>query len=228
MTLARWGIVPVVVTTLLLGWGLLLLHGHPAFWLGLALAVPLWLFVVAFFRNPRRTFVGPDTCLLAPADGVVADIGPVVEPDFLGGPAVRIGIFMSVFDVHVNRAPGWGCIAYAAYRPGRFLDARHPDANHANEANTLGMVLERGAPGQRILVRQISGLIARRIICTHGVGDVLARGEIFGMIRFGSRAELWLPAAAAATIRVAVGDRVRGGVTVLAELPAPAAGANDV
>jgi phosphatidylserine decarboxylase len=218
MTLARWGIPTVCWTTLALGWLVALLFGHWTFWVALGLAVPLELFVVAFFRNPRRSYAGPDTDLLAPSDGVVADIGEVAEAEYIGGPAVRIGIFMSVFDVHVNRAPAAGVIRYAAYRPGRFLDARHPDADHANESNTLGMELTAGVPGTRVLVKQISGLIARRIVCTHGVDDALERGGVFGMIRFGSRTELWIPRDVAHAVRVQVGDKVRCGETVLVAL----------
>jgi phosphatidylserine decarboxylase len=149
---------------------------------------------------------------------VVQDITEIDEDAFIKGRAVRIGIFLSVFDVHVNRAPCPGVIDYADYRPGAFLDARHPDVSSENEANTLGITADEVKPGLRLLVRQLTGLIARRIICTHGVGDRVARGEMYGMIRFGSRTELWLPKAVAHELKVAVGDRVRCGETVLVEI----------
>ncbi len=205
--------------TLVLAWAVWLLPTEGLRWGGGLVCLGLWLFTVAFFRNPRRTAQGGPGCLIAPADGVVADISEVDEPDFLGMKAVRIGIFLSVFDVHVNRSPCDGTIAYARYTPGRFLDARHPDVSHANEANALGIdVAMPSHPGLRILVRQLSGLIARRIICTHGVGDALQRGELYGMIKFGSRTELWLPRAAPHTVLVRVGERVRCGETALVRL----------
>jgi phosphatidylserine decarboxylase len=219
MTIVRWGLLPIAVSTAVLAWGVWLLPTPAERFLGGMVAVALWVFTIAFFRNPKRTPAGGPECLTAPADGVVSDISEADEPDFLGGKAVRIGIFLSVFDVHVNRSPCAGMVSFARYTPGRFLDARHPDATHANEANALGIDLELAShPGLRVLVRQLSGLIARRIICTHGVGDRLGRGELFGMIKFGSRTELWLPREAAHTVLVRVGDRVRCGETALVRL----------
>ncbi len=218
-TIARWGIPTILLATVILGWGVWLLPAGPARWVGGAVAAALWLFTLAFFRNPARTPQGGERCLIAPADGIVVDIETVDEPEFIQGPALRIGIFLSVFDVHVNRAPIAGRIAWAQYKPGKFLDVRHPDAKHENEANTLGLIADDAvAPGLRLLVRQLSGLIARRIVCTHGVGDVLQRGELYGMIRFGSRTELWLPAGCVHTVKVALGQRVRCGETILVEL----------
>jgi phosphatidylserine decarboxylase len=227
MTFARWGIPTLLTVTLVLGWALWLLPDGPARWAGLPVAAFMWLFTIAFFRNPHRKPLGGERSLIAPADGVVADITELDEPVFLGARAVRIGIFLSVFDVHVNRSPVGGTVAYAHYKPGAFLDARHPDVSHENEANTLGIEVDRAtAPGLRLLVRQLSGLIARRIICTHGVGDRLARGELYGMIKFGSRTELWVPLSCAHTVMVQVGQRVRCGETILVELgqaPTPTA-----
>ncbi|MBA2480430.1 MAG: phosphatidylserine decarboxylase family protein [Planctomycetes bacterium] len=219
MTFVRWGIPTVLVETLVLAWGVSLLPPGPARWIGLAVAAFLWLFTLAFFRNPERTPAGGLDCLIAPADGVVSDITTVDEPEFLKGRAVRIGIFLSVFDVHVNRSPVAGTIAFAKYTPGKFLDARHPDVSHENEANAIGIeVAPETATGLRVLVRQLSGLIARRIICTHAVGERIARGELYGMIKFGSRTELWLPESCPHTVAVKVGDRVKCGETVLVRL----------
>ncbi len=219
MTFARWGIPTLLTVSVVLGWGVWLLPMGAPRATGMAVAALLWLFTLAFFRNPARRPLGNERCLVAPADGVVADIGEVDEGEFIGGRALRIGIFLSVFDVHVNRSPVAGTIAYARYKPGRFLDARHPDVSHENEANTLGLVADPAvAPGLRLLVRQLSGLIARRIICTHGVGDALLRGELFGMIKFGSRTELWLPVTCPHRVLVVLGQRVRCGETVLVEL----------
>jgi phosphatidylserine decarboxylase len=219
MTFARWGIPTLFWATLVLAWGVWLLPEGVARWCGIAVAVFCWLFTLAFFRNPHRTPQGDERCLTAPADGVVADITEVDEPEFLKGRALRIGIFLSVFDVHVNRSPVAGEVAYATYTPGKFLDARHPDVSHENEANTLGIVAaDNVASGLKLLVRQLSGLIARRIICTHGIGDQLARGELYGMIKFGSRTELWVPLSYPHTVKVQVGQRVKCGETIIVEL----------
>lgn len=219
MTLARWGIAPILIVTTLLAWGLILLPAGPVRWAGLVVAVLVWLFIVAFFRNPRRTPQGGPRSLIASADGVVQDITEVDAPDFIQGRAIRIGIFLSVFDVHVNRAPCPGTIAYADYHAGDFLDARHPDVSTENEANTIGIIADDSVRhGLKLLVRQLTGLIARRIICTHGVGDRVERGELYGMIRFGSRTELWIPKETPHELKVKVGDRVRCGETVLAEV----------
>jgi len=219
MTLARWGLIPILVVTVIQAWGVLLLPAGPAQMTGLIIAIAVELFIIAFFRNPRRTPQGGPRSLISSADGVVQDITEVDEPAFIGGRALRIGVFLSVFDVHVNRAPCPGTIAYAAYKPGEFLDARHPDVSTENEANTIGILADDSVkPGLKLLVRQLTGLIARRIICTHGVGDRVERGELYGMIRFGSRTELWLPVSVAHELKVKVGDRVKCGETVLVEI----------
>ena len=224
MTFARWGIPTLITATLVLAWGLWLLPDGPVRWVGYAVAGFAWCFTLAFFRNPRRTPQGDARCLIAPADGLVWDVTELDEPDFIKGRAVRIGIFLSVFDVHVNRSPVDGEVVYAAYKPGKFLDVRHPSCAHENEANTLGIVADPAvAPGLKLLVRQLSGLIARRIISTHGVGDRLSRGELYGMIKFGSRTELWIPAETAHVVKVKKGDRVKCGETVLIELTASSA-----
>jgi phosphatidylserine decarboxylase len=219
MTIARWGLPTIATVTLVLGWGVWLLPPGPVQVAGAVIAAGLWLFTLAFFRNPKRSPAGGVDCLIAPADGVVSDIEVVDEPEFLGAKAVRIGIFLSVFDVHVNRSPVAGAVTYAKYTPGKFLDARHPDVSHENEANAIGIeVAPETASGLRVLVRQLSGLIARRIICTHGIGDRIERGELYGMIKFGSRTELWLPQAFPHQVVVKVGERVKCGQSVLIRL----------
>jgi phosphatidylserine decarboxylase len=202
-----------------LGWAVWLLPEGVPRWIGLAVAAFFWLFTLAFFRNPQRTPLGNEQCLIAPADGVVADITEVEENEFIHGRAIRIGIFLSVFDVHVNRSSVAGTIAYAKYTPGDFLDARHPSVSHENEANTIGIVVDDAvASGLKVLIRQLSGLIARRIICVYGVGDHLSRGELYGMIKFGSRTELWVPLSYPHTVNVQVGQRVKCGETILVTL----------
>ena len=219
MTFARWGIPTLFWATLVLAWGVWLLPPGLPRWIGIAVAAFCWLFTLAFFRNPVRVPAGDDRCLIAPADGVVADITEVDESEFIKGRCVRVGIFLSVFDVHVNRSPLTGQVAYATYTPGKFLDARHPDVSHENEANTIGLIADDHiASGLKVLVRQLSGLIARRIICTHGVGDHLDRGELFGMIKFGSRTEVWLPLSYPHEVAVKIGDKVKCGETVIIRL----------
>jgi len=141
----------------------------------------------------------------------VADIGIVDEPHVIGGPALRIGIFLSVFDVHVNRVPLDGEVTLLRYTRGAFHDARRPECAAENEANLVGF---RGPRGP-FAVRQIAGLVARRIVCPLQAGQACARGDRMGMIKFGSRTELLLPADAAVDVEVKVGDRVRGAASVL-------------
>ncbi len=186
----------------------------------------LLVFLIAFFRDPGRRIAGGPLDIVSPADGVVADIATVDDPEYVGEPSVRIGIFLSVFNCHVNRSPVAGRVEHLRYQPGRFLDARSPRASAENESQSVG-ILAAAAPGVapfRVLVRQISGAIARRIVCPLAAGAVLERGQRFGMIKFGSRTELFLPRRTAAELRVAKGARVKGGLTILASLaPSPAA-----
>ncbi len=176
--------------------------------------LPLLVFMLAFFRDPQRAGPGGEDELLAPADGVVSDIVTLDDAD-VGPGCTRIGIFLSVFDVHVNRVPCAGTVLRTSQREGGFHDARDPRAVDENRAATI--VLRR-ADGRDVGVRQITGLIARRIICPVRDGDVFVRGQRYGMIRFGSRTELIVSTRELADLLVKVGDRVRGGETLLARL----------
>ncbi len=219
MTIARWGWTNIVAAFLLCSWVVFLLPEGLASHIGCAVSTVICLFVVAFFRNPQPQVPDDPSAFASPATGTIADIEEVDDDHFIKGKAVRIGIFLSVFDVHVNRSPVNGTIAYTHYKPGKFLDARHPDATHHNEANTLGIqVDDMNGQSFQIVVRQISGLIARRIICANGLGDQLSIGELYGMIKFGSRTELFIPVTVAHEISVSVGDKVKCGETVLARL----------
>jgi len=171
-------------------------------------------FTVCFFRDPERAIPADPLAIVAPADGKVTDIETVTEPTFLNGPATRIGIFMSVFNVHVQRAPIAGEIKLAAYHPGKFLDARDAQAVLANENRFIGL---ESADGYRVAVRQVAGLIARRIVGWAGQGDQLEKGQRLGMIRFGSRVELYLPPGT--EILVPLGASVQAGTTILARRP---------
>jgi phosphatidylserine decarboxylase len=171
----------------------------------------LTLFLLSFFRDPERSTAGGPQAAVAPADGKVTDIEVVEEPHFVGGRALRIGIFLSVFNVHVNRAPLDGRVQGVRYAPGAFHDARDPECVEQNEANLIGFSGDRGP----FAVRQVAGLIARRIVCPLAEGDEVRRGDRMGMIKFGSRTELLLPADAPVDIDVKVGQTVKGGETVL-------------
>lgn len=186
-------------------------------------AIPLPLSALAFvfygFRDPERVVPADPAAVVAPADGTVADIGDCDEARFFGGRALRIGIFLSLFDVHVNRAPVAGRVAYLDYRRGRFLNALRRACARENENHSIGLVAD-AVPGGRVLVRQIAGAIAQRIVCDCRIDERLERGQRIGMIKFGSRTELYLPCGSALELRVKVGDHVRGGESVLAVLRA--------
>ncbi len=177
-----------------------------------ALGVGLGLFVTAFFRNPSREIPPGEREVVAPADGRVIALDEVELPG--GGKGLRIGIFLSVFDVHVNRAPVAGRVVAIERSGDAFLAAFNPEAETRNVRLDLTLEL---ASGARVRVAQITGLIARRIVCHAQLGEWLGRGVRYGLIRFGSRTDVVLPAGSRAC--VAKGDRVRGGSTVVAELP---------
>jgi phosphatidylserine decarboxylase len=171
----------------------------------------LLLFTISFFRDPHRKGPTDPKAIVSPADGTIVEIRTVHEPYFLNGEATMVAIFLSVFDVHVQRAPIDGEIKFVKYHKGKFLDARNMNASLENENRVIGIV---GADGFRVTVRQIAGLIARRIVGWADPGAKLARGERLGMIRFGSRVELFLPPGIQVTAKM--GDYAKGGETVLA------------
>jgi phosphatidylserine decarboxylase len=173
--------------------------------------VALLAFVFWFFRDPVRMIPTEPELIVAPTDGKVVEIKVVKEPHYLNGEAQMVGIFMSVFNVHVQRAPLAGRIEFVKYEEGTFLDVRDPRAGAANENRLIGMA---AADGSRWAVRQIAGLIARRIVGWAGEGAVIAKGERIGMIRFGSRVDLLVPLDV--EIVAKIGDRVKGGETIVA------------
>ena len=177
-------------------------------------AVLVW--TLMFFRDPERRCPSDANLLLAPADGRITDIEQVQEDDFIEGPALRIGIFLSIFNVHINRAPCNVEVERITYKKGRYINAMNPQSGRLNESNNLGLV-RTDSPEDRLLVRQISGAIARRIVCATAEGRELAGGEKFGMIKFGSRTELYLPVRENAKCLVKIGDKVRAGLTPLVE-----------
>lgn len=191
-------------------------------WWPLALVViPVLVWLFAFFRDPERAIPVEPNTMVSPADGKVSDITEVEDDELLGGPAVRVGIFLSVFNVHINRSPCDGRVIKAAYKRGKFINAmRHDDASQENESNTM-VLAEVNGDRPIAVVRQIVGLIARRIIFTPRVGDVLHRGARIGMIKFGSRTELTIAKWLDPQIQVRVGDTVQGAADVIAVLGNP-------
>jgi len=179
------------------------------------LAAALWgvlaVWVVAFFRDPERPWSRGERLIVAPADGKVVSVTQVDEPAFLQGRAERISIFMNVFDCHVNRYPTDGTVAYRHYNPGAFGHAGAEKASLSTEQSSIGVTTARG----KVLIRQIAGLVARRIVTDHQPGQVVHQGERLGMIRFGSRVDLFLPVGT--PVLVHVGDTTRVGVTVVAQ-----------
>ena len=180
-------------------------------WIALLIWLPITIWVVAFFRDPERRGERGERLIIAPADGKVVSVIDTDEPAFFGDRAVRVSIFMNVFDCHVNRYPADGTVAYRHYNAGRFGHAGTDKASLVNEQSSVGLTTAHG----KLLVRQIAGLIARRIVTDHAVGRTVQQGERLGMIRFGSRVDVFLPAGT--LVRVKVGDTTRVGETVIAE-----------
>jgi phosphatidylserine decarboxylase len=207
-----------------LGWLVIWLAGGAlALWLKASFGVvalvvaAIWIlfsgFTLCFFRDPTPHVPTAPGAMVAPAHGLVDCVEETTEPEFLGGPCRRISIFLSVFDVHVQNAPVAGKIAFLKHQPGRFLSALKTESAGCNE-NTLVGIESGERPGERVAVRQISGLIARRIVTWVKVGDTVARGQRLGLVQYGSRCDLYLPLAVQLTI--GPGDRVIGGETIVA------------
>ena len=172
------------------------------------------LFTAWFFRNPSRTIPQGESVIVSPGDGTVVAIEQEFEHRYLKEHSIRISIFLNVFDVHINRMPVSGTVQEMVYQPGQFMRANLPGASSGNEQNALML---RRTDGAKFLCVQIAGLIARRIISWVVPGEQVAKGERFGLIRFGSRMDLYL--STQSTIRVKVGDKVKGGSSIVAELP---------
>jgi phosphatidylserine decarboxylase len=181
-------------------------------WTGGILAV-LGLFTTFFFRDPERAIPGDPRLVLSPADGKVVQVVPAPDGHPLGKGATQISIFLSIFDVHINRSPIAGKITAVQYHPGEFLPAFDHKASERNEQNSV--IVEAGS--SRVMFKQIAGLIARRIVFKKRLDDEVAAGERVGLIKFGSRVDVFLPTGV--TLRVKVGDRVSGGTSVIAERP---------
>ena len=217
--IAKEGIREIGLATVALG-SLAWLFGW-LFWPLAVVPIVVWVWVLLFFRDPprNRSFSPGELC--SPADGVVTEISELEQHESIPGPAIRIGIFLSLFNVHINRAPCAGRVRSLYYRAGEFLDARHPECGRRNESNNVLLDPDPPIPGP-VEVRQIAGLVARRIICHAKANEHLRVGQRFGMIKFGSRTELIVPKLAGTQIAVAVGDSVRAGLTVMVRQPVAA------
>ena len=211
-------IFPAISTALLIVWPMITLtriQNWIVILVELIFAVGL-VWVLSFFRDPNRQIPSDTSLLLSPADGKITDIETVEENGFIGGKAIRIGIFLSIFDVHINRMPCSATVEKITHKKGRYQNAMNPQSGRVNESNDIALV-RCDSPQDRLLVRQISGAIARRIVCEAADGQKLAGGEQFGMIKFGSRTELYIPERTDVKCLVGIGDKVKAGVTALAK-----------
>ncbi len=208
------GSVVLALMAMALGW---------AWWPLALLALPVLVWLFAFFRDPERVVPTEDHLMVSPADGTISDITQIEHDEDLGGPAVRIGIFLSVFSVHINRSPCEAKVLDIRYKKGKFINAMsHGRASEENESNTVVLAEPNGPDDRPIaVVKQIVGLIARRIIFTAKEGDLLKRGQRIGMIKFGSRTELYVPKWMEPQVRVTVGQKVRGASDVLVVVGKP-------
>ncbi len=223
---ARWGLAELIVCSVLTFGGAALLAfttqrlelagfiGGLA-WVAVTTLVVIGLLIVWFFRNPRRAIPREAGLIVSPADGKIVAIDEIEHDDFIGGPAVQIGIFLSIFNVHTNRSPAAGRVIGLTYRPGKCLNALRPESARENEQLAVRMECS-DAPHRRLILRQITGAIARRIVNRLKPGDELERGEEFGMIKLGSRAELVLPREPGLVVKTKLSEHVKAGSSVLA------------
>lgn len=215
MNFAKEGLIFIAIAALIAaaGYALALNRRSWPLWL-LAFALTLIaVWVAYFFRDPERSGVRGAHLVIAPADGRIVQVAEVDEPAFLENRAIRISIFMNVFNVHVNRYPVDGTVRYVHYNKGKFLNAAADKASLENEQSSVGLETE----NHRVLVRQIAGLIARRIVTYSRVGDQVKQGDRMGIIRFGSRVDVFVPTGS--QVKVKVGEVTAAGVSLIAELP---------
>lgn len=206
-------IFPAAILAIMAAGAFLPLAKTAIFFLEVVLAVIL-IWILSFFRDPNRIPPADTNLLLAPADGTVIDIETLENSDFINGKAIRIGIFLSIFNAHINRCPCNATVEKITYKKGRFKNARHRLAGKVNESNDVALI-RTDEPNDKLLVRQISGAVARRIVCQAGPGEKLSGGQKFGMIKFGSRTELYIPARDNVKCLVRKGDKVKAGLTAL-------------
>ena len=215
MNFAREGLLFIAIAAVVAtgGFGFAIARRSWGLWLAAFVLLLLALWVAYFFRDPERTGERGPRLVVSPADGKLIMITEVDEPSFVGGRAIRLSIFMNVFNVHVNRYPVDGIVKYVHYNKGKFFNAAAEKSSLENEQMSVGIATGR----YRILVRQIAGLIARRIVTYSKLGETVKQGDRMGIIRFGSRVDVFLPVES--SLRGKVGDITVAGVTILAELP---------
>jgi len=215
LNFAREGLLFIAIAAVVAagGFGFAITRRSWGLWLAAFVLLLLALWVAYFFRDPERTGERGPSLVVSPADGKLIMITEVEEPAFVKGRAIRLSIFMNVFNVHVNRYPVAGVVNYVHYNKGKFFNAAAEKSSLENEQMSVG--IETG--GYRLLVRQIAGLIARRIVTYSKLGETVKQGDRMGIIRFGSRVDVFLPAGS--TVRAKVGDITVAGVTILGELP---------
>jgi phosphatidylserine decarboxylase len=204
------------------GSGLLALWQPSAFPVSMLVAVGVWLlftgFVLFVFRDPTPVVPQAREAIVSPAHGLVDMVHEMIEPEFVGGPCRRVSVTLSVFDVHVQNAPVAGRVVFVQHQPGKFLNAMRTDSARHNENQLIGLE-SMEVPGERVAVRQIAGLIARRIVLWVQEGATIARGQRLGLIQFGSRCDLYLPLSTRITVKP--GDKVAGGETMVATRTSP-------
>ncbi len=215
MNFAREGLLFIAIAAVVAagGFGFAITRRSWGLWLAAFVLLLLALWVAYFFRDPERTGERGPSLVVSPADGKLIMITEVDEPSFIKGRAIRISIFMNVFNVHVNRYPVDGVVRHVNYNKGKFFNAAAEKSSLENEQMSVGIDTGR----RRIMVRQIAGLIARRIVTYSKVGEIVKQGDRMGIIRFGSRVDVFIPVNS--TLRAKVGDTTVAGVTILAELP---------
>jgi len=206
IAMAGWLILGPPLVGLLPTWAILVVE--------IILAI-LIIYTLSFFRDPYRIPPIDKKNILSPADGKITDIESVEENNFIGGPSIKFGIFLSIFNAHINRAPCDVKVQKIIYKEGKYLNAANPQAGQVNESNNLNLIRTEN-PKDKLVVRQISGAIARRIVCDATEEQFLNCGEKFGMIKFGSRTEIYLTAQSNIKLLVKKGDKVKAGVTILA------------
>ncbi len=211
--IAREG-VPIILWTgaiFLIVLILALVFKHAVLWGVSGLLFLIFVFHFFFFRDPERSFEGPPTAIVAPADGKVILIEEVEKPHYLKGPAIKISIFMSVFNCHVNRIPATGTVEFLQHKAGQFLNAMNHRTGEENEQQMIGINTAYG----KIFFKQIAGLIARRIVCKLQLGQKVQRSQRFGMIRYGSRLDVFLPLNV--TVKVQLNQKTVAGETIIGE-----------
>jgi phosphatidylserine decarboxylase len=218
LKLSRYGLRETVI--LIVVFGAITAAGAVWYWPVAVAGAIIGVSLLLFFRDPARPVPDDPHTIVAPADGKVTAVERIEDDPIHGGPVWRISIFLSIFDVHINRAPYAARVTDVTHRPGRYVNAMSPKSAVVNESTTLVLEPENGLAGP-LMVRPIAGLIARRIVCAARPGDRLERGQKFGMIKFGSRTDMTLPADDRIMIETRVGDKVKAGLSVVARI-APA------